>query len=308
MISGRLGRDFEGAFAIEPEIVEDFITEAPAVEHSKPEYKVGIKPVEEGIVIDHIATGEPVEKIWSNIEAVRKILKLNVRSSHGVYHSFKGPEVYKGIISLPDIISFGEKDLKKLAAIAPGCTLNLIRNGKVAKKYRLAMPPRIYGFEEISCKNESCISNPKNNEGVTTEFRANRDPRSCAVTARRNIHSGKSGISNRRTLFCIIHEKRRGYRTLSESTWPRIGIEAMPSAFSLSRWRLPRPRSEDETGLPGSFRLASGASHIGGVCQNPFPCNRFSASARFGTKATGTQAEAPALVLAAASPRGRRVA
>ena len=106
---------------------------------------------------------------WVSVRG--KILKLNVRSSHGVYHSFKGPEVYKGIISLPDIISFGEKDLKKLAAIAPGCTLNLIRDGNVAKKYRLAMPPRIYGFEEISCKNESCISNPKNNEGVTTEFR-----------------------------------------------------------------------------------------------------------------------------------------
>lgn len=170
MLSGLLGEDFEGEFAREPEIIEDFITEVAPGTHSKPEYKVGIKPVEEGIVIDHIASGMPVPEIWSNIEAVRKILKLNVRSSHGVYHSFKGPEVYKGIISLPDIISFGGKDLKKLAAIAPGCTLNLIRGSKVAKKYRLAMPPRIYGFEEISCKNENCISNPKHNEGVTTEF------------------------------------------------------------------------------------------------------------------------------------------
>jgi aspartate carbamoyltransferase len=32
------------------------------------------------------------------------------------------------------------------------------------------MPPRIYGFDEISCKNENCISSPKNLEGVTTEF------------------------------------------------------------------------------------------------------------------------------------------
>jgi len=170
MVSGLLGQDFEGAFAMEPEIVEDFILEAAVLEHRKPEYKVGIKPVEEGIVIDHIASGQTVEDIWSNIEAVRKILKLNVRSSQGVYHSFKGPEVYKGIISLPDITSFGEKDLKKLAAIAPGCTLNLIRGSKVAKKFRLSMPPRIYGFDEISCKNENCISNPRHNEGVPTEF------------------------------------------------------------------------------------------------------------------------------------------
>ncbi|MDX9827881.1 MAG: hypothetical protein RBT73_09060 [Spirochaetia bacterium] len=32
------------------------------------------------------------------------------------------------------------------------------------------MPPRIYGFDEISCKNENCISNPKHNEGLPTEF------------------------------------------------------------------------------------------------------------------------------------------
>ncbi|MCE1206659.1 MAG: aspartate carbamoyltransferase [Spirochaetia bacterium] len=171
MVSGLLGEDFNGAFAMEPAISEDFVTEIKPEEHRKPEYKVGIKPVEEGIVIDHIAKGRPVEEIWNNIEAVRKILKLNVRSSHGVYHSNLGPDTFKGIISLPDITSFGAKDLKKLAAIAPGCTMNLIRSSKVAKKYRLEMPPRIYGFEEISCKNENCISNPKHNEGVTTEFR-----------------------------------------------------------------------------------------------------------------------------------------
>ncbi|MFZ2635535.1 MAG: aspartate carbamoyltransferase [Rectinemataceae bacterium] len=170
MLSGLLGADFEGETAKIPDFEEDFVAEVPATRHSKPEYKVGIKPVEEGIVIDHIATGKPVDEIWSYIDAIRKILKLNVRSSHGVYHSFKGPDIYKGIISLPDVTSFGGKDLKKLAAIAPGCTLNLIRGSNVAKKYRLAMPPRIYGFNEISCKNENCVSNPKHNEGVTTEF------------------------------------------------------------------------------------------------------------------------------------------
>lgn len=170
MVSGLLGADFDGDPAVQEAISEDFIRETTPSEHRKPEYKVGIKPVEEGIVIDHIAVGKPIEEIWSNIEAIRKILKLNVRSSHGVYHSLRGEGEYKGIISLPDIISFGEKDLKKLAAIAPGCTLNLIRNSTVARKYRLSMPPRIYGFEEISCKNENCISHPQHNEGVVTEF------------------------------------------------------------------------------------------------------------------------------------------
>jgi len=170
MVSGLLGQDFEGELGKPEELSEDFIKETTPAEHKKPEYKVGIKPVEEGIVIDHIAVGKPIEEIWSNIEAIRKILKLNVRSSQGVYHSLRGEGEFKGIISLPDIISFGQKDLKKLAAIAPGCTLNLIRNSSVARKYRLSMPPRIYGFDEISCKNENCIANPKHNEGVVTEF------------------------------------------------------------------------------------------------------------------------------------------
>jgi aspartate carbamoyltransferase len=170
MLSGRIGEDFEGEHAQQREFIDDFVHEAEAQEKHKPEYKVGIKPVEEGIVIDHIATGEPIGEIWGSIDAVRKILQLDVRSSHGVYHSSRGPETFKGIISLPDIISFGEKDLKKLAAIAPGCTLNLIRHAHVAKKYRLSMPPRIYGFNEISCKNENCISYPANNEGVPPEF------------------------------------------------------------------------------------------------------------------------------------------
>jgi aspartate carbamoyltransferase len=57
-----------------------------------------------------------------------------------------------------------------LGAIAPGCTLNIIKEGHVIKKYRMKMPPRIYNFKEISCKNEDCISNPKYFEGVTQEF------------------------------------------------------------------------------------------------------------------------------------------
>lgn len=172
MVSGLLGHDFEGEMWAGEAVEEDFIQEVPITDHRmKPEYKVGIKPVQEGIVIDHIATGSSIEEIWSSIDAVRKILKLNVRSSHGVYHSNKGPEVYKGIISLPDVTSFGERDLKKLSAIAPGCTMNLVRSSSVVRKYRLAMPPRIYNFSDISCKNDNCISNPGHKESVTTEFR-----------------------------------------------------------------------------------------------------------------------------------------
>jgi aspartate carbamoyltransferase len=168
MVSGLLGADFEGQAKAPRVFEDDFIHEASVLDRAKPEYKVGIKPVEEGIVIDHISSGQEADQIWGHIDAIRRMLKLNVRSSHGVYHNNRGG--LKGIISLPDVTSFGGRELKKLAAIAPGCTLNLIRGHKVAKKYRLSMPPRIYNFDEISCKNENCVSHPTHLEGITPEF------------------------------------------------------------------------------------------------------------------------------------------
>lgn len=174
MVSGLLGADFEGEPARVERFVDDFVREAPVVAREKPEVKVGIKPVTEGIVIDHISSGESAAHIWDHIDAVRRMLKLDLRSSHGVFHNGQGS--LKGIMSLPDVTSFGERDLKKLAAIAPGCTLNLVHGSRVVKKYRLDMPPRIYGFDEISCKNENCVSHPSRLEDVMPEFRRKGPP------------------------------------------------------------------------------------------------------------------------------------
>ncbi len=130
MVSGLYGQDFQGEFKKPKVFDEDFVSEAPVADHKKPEYKVGIKPVENGIVIDHIASGQPIREIWDTVDKVRRILGLDVRSSHGVYHSNAGPESFKGILSLPDILSFDRRDLKKLGAIAPGCTLNLVKDSR----------------------------------------------------------------------------------------------------------------------------------------------------------------------------------
>ena len=168
MVSGLIGADFDGEPKAPDAFDDDFVLEASIERHEKPEYKVGIKPVDDGLVIDHISSGDSIEDIWGHLDAIRRMLKLNVRGGHGVFHNNQGS--YKGIISLPDVMSFGGRDLKKLAAMAPGCTLNLVHDHRVVKKYRLSMPPRIYGFDEISCKNELCVSAAANLEGATTEF------------------------------------------------------------------------------------------------------------------------------------------
>jgi aspartate carbamoyltransferase len=188
MLAGRIGQDFTGRGRAAPESEEAFIIEATIEASRKPEYKVGIKPVDKGIVIDHIASGESLEAIWGRIDKIRRVLGLNLRSSHGVYHSNKGPEVYKGIISIPDLLSFGEKELKKLGAVSPGCTINLIDGHRVIKKYRLGMPPRIYAFDEISCKNENCLSHPKHEEHIEAYFL-----RKAATGAAKDSPSAESG-------------------------------------------------------------------------------------------------------------------
>jgi aspartate carbamoyltransferase len=172
MLSGKLGDDFEGEHLVAIEPDDDFVEEATVKSDSKPEpeYKVGIKPVDEGIVIDHIGKGKDIRSIWNQIDQIRQIMQLNCRSSHGVYHT-NDPALFKGIISLPDILMFDEKQIKMLGAIAPGCTLNMIRDKRVLTKYRLHMPPRVYNFDEISCKNENCVSHPEHFQHVRPEFR-----------------------------------------------------------------------------------------------------------------------------------------
>merc|ERR1712190_419855 len=78
----------------------------------------------------------------------------------------------KGITSLPnfDFETLTVAQLKVIASISPGCTVNAIRASAVVIKYRLHMPERIYNLPNISCKNELCISNPKNKQRDVVAF------------------------------------------------------------------------------------------------------------------------------------------
>jgi len=169
MLGGRSGHDFTGSHAREPGEPHDFIEELPPVPRHKPEYKVGIKPINQGIVIDHIEKGEDEETVWDHVDRIRKVLGFNRVSSHGVFKSEKDGKC-KGILSLPDMSALTEKEMEKLAAISPDCTLNIIKDHKVIRKFRLHMPGLISGFAGVSCKNSDCISHPSHHEHVIQEF------------------------------------------------------------------------------------------------------------------------------------------
>ncbi|OQX29429.1 MAG: aspartate carbamoyltransferase [Spirochaeta sp. LUC14_002_19_P3] len=160
--AGWLGSDFSGRGLPEETRDESFIHEEPVtrITQVQDRFKVGIKPVDNGVVIDHIAKGYSPEEIWHRIDKIRRILNLNCGSSHGVFHSEQSDKTFKGIISLPDVMRIEKYDLKKLAAVSPGCTVNIISKQSVKEKYRLSMPPQIFKFEEISCKNPECVTFP----------------------------------------------------------------------------------------------------------------------------------------------------
>ena len=169
MLSGKVGRDFEGETVRAPSYHEEFVHSATIRPKRKPESKVGIKPVENGIVIDHIGKGSESSDIWDHISSIRRVLGWTGISSQGVFRSHDDQR-FKGIISLPETAEFDRAQLKMLAAIAPGATVNMIRESSVVSKYRLSVPPRVYDLPGLTCKNEECVSHESHHEPVVSEF------------------------------------------------------------------------------------------------------------------------------------------
>ena len=86
----------------------------------------------------------------------------------GVAHSRRTHQP-KGIIFLPSYkISLAQ--IKILAAVAPGATLNIIQRHQVVKKMVLHAPERIYNIPQLTCKNTDCVSHPQNYEWVMPDF------------------------------------------------------------------------------------------------------------------------------------------
>jgi aspartate carbamoyltransferase len=147
-------------------IAADFITEVPISIDPQLGQKeaVGLAPIQNGIVIRDLALGKDVETIWRLMYLVRSVLGLDSIGGQGVHRASDGTGLAGGFITVPDfdIDKWDRQPLKKLAAMAPGTTLSVIRRGAVKKEFRLEVPPRIYGFQEISCKNPACVSHPAN--------------------------------------------------------------------------------------------------------------------------------------------------
>mmetsp|Transcript_91548 Transcript_91548/g.255759 ORF Transcript_91548/g.255759 Transcript_91548/m.255759 type:complete len:578 (+) Transcript_91548:75-1808(+) len=179
MLGGLFGNDFKRAGPprqLEGAASEDFVQEvAPSADTNASaggSTEAGLVPIRNGIVIENLAEGQSEEQIWGVMHMVRSILGLHGAGGQGVWRS-PDTNTPSGFISVPDfdLSTWGRQPLKKLAAMAPGSTLKDICDGAVRKEIRFLLPPRIYNFREISCKNDACVSHPGNGQReVVTYF------------------------------------------------------------------------------------------------------------------------------------------
>ena len=111
-----------------------------------------------GTVIDHI----PSDVLFS----VFSLLNLqNIEQPITIGNNFESKKMSKkGIIKITDKF-FEDKEINKIAIIAPKAVLNIIRNYQVVEKKRLNLPDNI--IDIVKCNNPKCITN---NEPMKTQF------------------------------------------------------------------------------------------------------------------------------------------
>ncbi len=182
MLAGRIGEDYPGPVGPQPVEEEEFVRDVTSETRrngtddsvqEKRRYSEGIRPIRDGLVIDHIFTGAPPEKIRGHLATLISVMKLHGRGGEWVSTGSDGR--CKGLLFRPGHPGLEEQAVRKLAAVVPDATVNLIRDGEVYRKYRLGHPRRIEDLPELICRNEACITHPDNGEQTLPRFLRSRD-------------------------------------------------------------------------------------------------------------------------------------
>ena len=123
------------------------------------EQTLKVQKIKSGIVIDHIPCGMALK--------VLKILNIggNMGSTVTLAMHVNGKGGLKDILKIEDR-HLDEREIDKIALIAPTATVNVVENYMVVKKHRVVIPNRIKGI--VKCMNPMCITNQT--EPVESEF------------------------------------------------------------------------------------------------------------------------------------------
>lgn len=129
-----------------------------ANDNSKKKLKLKVSAIKEGTVIDHI----PAKNLFKVI-SILGLDKIENQITFGTNldsHRLGA----KAIIKVSDVF-FEDREINKIALIAPHAKLNIIRDYEVVEKKIVETPEKITGI--VKCFNPKCISN---HEKITTCF------------------------------------------------------------------------------------------------------------------------------------------
>lgn len=128
--------------------------------------KLKVTPIRNGTVIDHLPAGSAL-KICQVLGIPRPGSASTVSV---VMHVPSGTMGRKDIVKVEDR-DIQDRDLARLAVLAPQATVNTIRDYKVAAKQEPETPATV--TDVIACPNGACITN--DGEPVDAEFDVHQD-------------------------------------------------------------------------------------------------------------------------------------
>ena len=108
---------------------------------------MNIDAVKNGIVLDHITAGKSME-IYKMLELEKLDCQVAI-----IRNASSGKMGKKDILKIDTEMDL---DFAVLGYIAPGTTVNIIRNGQRVEKRYLDLPEEVRGV--IHCKNPRCIT------------------------------------------------------------------------------------------------------------------------------------------------------
>ncbi|MCR8500956.1 MAG: aspartate carbamoyltransferase regulatory subunit [Crenarchaeota archaeon] len=119
-----------------------------------------VKKIEQGTVIDHIPKGRSL--------IVLKILGItgNEENTIAVLINVESQKLGRKDIVKIENRELTEDEVNLIALVAPTATINIVRECRVIKKYKVALPSVIRRI--LSCTNPTCITNAEKN--VETVF------------------------------------------------------------------------------------------------------------------------------------------
>ncbi len=121
----------------------------------------------EKLVVSAIKNGTAIDRIPpQNLFKVISILGLEKIETQITFGTNLNSEKLnkKAIIKITDKY-FDEKEINKIALVAPEAKLNTIRDYQVVEKHEVSVPDEVVGI--VKCVNPKCITN---NEQVITHF------------------------------------------------------------------------------------------------------------------------------------------